>query len=419
MIFLHKRGSLRQALDKLGISNLYPWQAEAIGAVLGDDDVFISAPTGGGKSAIFQIPAVMEMDRGLTITVSPLRALQVDQVQQLRRKGVPAELLNSDLSGLEREAVLSRLSKICLLYLAPEQLKRQDLRNALQCCHVQRIVVDEAHILPQTELDFRPAYGEIRDFVQGLSLLPQIVTCTATATPKERKRIVDALGMINPQIFSQPIRRDNLNLSVKQLKNDDRYQMREDALFHAVERALPRKKKGSVIIYCPTVGRVERLQKWLAGRGWTIGRYTGEMSQKERCKVQEKFQSDALPVIAATNAFGLGIDKPDVRLVIHAGLPLTLSGYVQEIGRAGRDGAPAECLLFYAPGDVERNKRILSRSNVEQAVQQKTGELYALKDLMKSKECLWCGIERYYGEKPGKPCGHCLFCVSKQTKSQL
>lgn len=417
MILLYKRGSREQALKKLGVKNLYPWQAKAVTAILGDEDVFAVAPTGGGKSLLFQLPAVMESGRALTIVISPLRALQADQVQSLKEKEIAAELLNSDLSAQERKKVLNELPGTSLLYLAPEQLGSRELRDALQRCFVKRLVVDEAHILPQVETEFRPAYGQIRQFICTLPLRPQIIACTATATQAERDRIIEALGMCKPQIFMQPVRRDNLLLLVQRLKSKDKAQKLKDNLFHAVERTLFQQgKNDSIIVYCPTIKRVEQLQKWLSGRGWKAGKYTGEMSQKERQKIQRAFLSGKTPILVATNAFGLGINKPDVRLIIHAGLPLTLSGYVQEIGRAGRDGKPAVCVLFYTTSDVERNKRILARAKNDAAVHRGIEGLNALKNLIESKKCLWCGIEKYYGEKSNELCGHCLRCMEGKRK---
>lgn len=404
-------------MNRLGIPGLYPWQDETIGAILNDDDVFVSAPTGGGKSAVFQISAIMESGRALTLVISPLRALQLDQVQALKRKGVCSELLNSDLSKQERKDIMDKLPETCLLYLAPEQLKSGDLTDALRRCFVKRVVVDEAHILPQAELDFRPSYGQIEAFIKSLPVRPQIVACTATATKRERKRIIAALGMEGPKLFVHPVRRNNLRLLVKKIEGGGKYRTQEDSLFHEVENVLSRqKKKDGVIVYCPTVARVERLHKWLSARGWKVGKYTGEMSEKARQRAQKSFLSGKKSVMIATNAFGLGINKPDVRLIIHAGLPLTLSGYVQEIGRAGRDGKSAKCILFYSPADVDSNRRTLSLTRNPEAASYGVSGLNALKDLIRSTECLWRGIEKYYGEKPSKPCAHCAHCLRGSTK---
>ena len=175
-------------------------------------------------------------------------------------------------------------------------------------------------------------------------------------------------------------------------------------------------RKGSVIIYCPTVKRTKRLSKWLNGRNWNTVHFTGKLSSKKRLKRQEAFISGKAPVVIATNAFGLGIDKPDVRLVIHAGLPLTLSGYVQETGRVGRDGKQGRCVLFYTLGDIKNNERILKKVGNKKAKNRGLRDLYALQEILKSKKCIWQEIEQHYGQKKGKKCGCCSHCLFKKIK---
>lgn len=168
-------------------------------------------------------------------------------------------------------------------------------------------------------------------------------------------------------------------------------------------------------MYCPTVKRVKKLRKWLKGRGWKAIAYTGKMSKKKRIKAQQEFFSGSKKIIVATNAFGLGINKPNIRRIIHAGLPLTLSGYTQEIGRAGRDGKKAKCILLYTDSDFQRNERILKQSESKKAVRYGLKGLNALKKLLKSSKCLWSGIEEYYGQKSSGPCGHCSHCAMKKA----
>lgn len=405
--------TLADALHRLGVSELYPWQKVPQQVILRGDDIFVSAPTGGGKSLLFQLPSIMEEGQAITLVISPLRALQVDQAQQLQAKGIPVAILNSDLSASERRSVLEQLPDLCMLYLAPEQLRNSDLAEALSRCQVARVVVDEAHILPDAMLGFRKAYGRIGAFISSLPERPQVIACTATARPRDRKQILKALGVPDAKVFTSPVRRENLRLHVK--KVDDR----KNTMYHSVERALKhwkkhskRKNRGSVIIYCPTVKGVKRLHKFLKARGWHTKRYTGKTSQKKRRETQEAFLSGETPIIIGTNAFGLGINKPDVRLIIHAGLPLTMSGYVQEIGRAGRDGKKADCILLYTKGDAGRNKNILSQGNCK-AARRGIKDLDALKRLVQSGKCLWRGIEKYYGERPQKRCGTCCRCRAK------
>lgn len=422
-MLLYRRGVTDAALKTLGIDNLYDWQHEVMQAVFQGQDIFLRVQTAGGKSLIYQLPAIAEAGRSLTIVISPLRALQKDQVRQLTARGVMAAWLNSDLSSKERKDVLDNLSKYCLLYLAPEQLFTPDLQKVLKTCNVERVAVDEAHVLPQMAPDFRPAYGEIGNSIHKLfrQYPPQIIACTATATKKEQKTIIESLGMNDPEIYTYPLRRDNLHLSVKKItvsgKCKTKKKTLEEFLFHEVEATLREwDGKGSAIIYCPTVKRVKSLKKWLNGRDWGVTAYTGEMTQKDRLMAQEAFINGSRKIIVATNAFGLGINKADVRMVIHAGPPLTLNGYVQEIGRAGRDGKKSKCILFYSDTEFQRNKRILMQSGSEKAVRYGLEGLEALKRFLGSPECLWTQIEKYYSQKSSGVCGRCCRCKAKAAQ---
>lgn len=413
MIF--KNNKFSAALQQMGIPNLRSWQEAPLTTILEGRDVFVAAPTGGGKSMLYQMPAVMDEGNTLTVVISPLRALQVDQVAQLQQRGFRAELLNSDLSKTERQTILDGLPKTSLLYTTPEQLYRQDLLSALERCCVARVAIDEAHVLPQAMLSFRKAYGEIDKFLVRLPQRPQVIACTATATTKTRKRILRALGITDAEIFALPVRRENLRIQIKKIEGSKQHSARWLMLrmIEAELREWKEKKKGkrgAVIIYAPTVKEVKRIHKWLRAQGWKVKKYTGKMNQEKRRDAQQAFLSGNTPIIVATNAFGLGINKPDVRLVIHAGLPLGMGGYVQEIGRAGRDGKESKCLLLYSPGDFGRNQNILNQKANRKAAYLALRDLDALKELIKSKKCLWRQIEKYFGEKPGKGCKKCCHC---------
>lgn len=406
-----------EALVKLGVTNLRPPQEAPMDAILSNRDVIVLMPTSGGKSLLYQLPAVLDDKGKLTLVISPLKALQLDQVKALSGKGIRAAVLNSDLSPSEHRAVLIDMTAHGgLLYLAPEQLQNPAVVKALHAADLSRIAVDEAHILPQAKDDFRKAYGEIGDFIRALPQRPQVLALTATATRKDVARIRKSLGIPDADVFRTPMRRDNLHLSIKRLESGKsgkgkRKLSTETAMFHAVERALEKRDgKGSVIIYCPTVKRVKRLYKWLEARDYPVGKYHGKMKHAKRLAAQASFMSGSKPVMVATNAFGLGIDKPDVRLIVHAGLPLSMDGYVQEIGRAGRDGKKSRCVLLYAKADLERNKRILSQSGGKKAVRRKLKRLNALQALVSSDKCLWRVIEHYFGEKPQHKCRKCCRC---------
>ena len=410
-----------EALTKLGIATLRPQQEAPTEAILDGKDIIVLMPTSGGKSLLYQLPAVMEPGN-LTLVISPLKALQLDQVDALRSKGIRAAVLNSDLSTAEHSSVLEDMTRRGgLLYLAPEQLQNMAVADASRTANLTRIAIDEAHTLPQSKDDFRKAYGKIGSFIDSLPRHPQVIALTATATRNDVARIRKSLGIPNAERFRTPLRRDNLHLCINHIDNSKirkgkRKPSTENVLFQSVERELSKwDEDGAVIIYCPTMKLVKRLCKWLKARDYPVGKYHGKMKHAKRKAAQQAFMRGKKPIMVATNAFDLGIDKPDVRLVIHAGLPLSMDGYVQEVGRAGRDGKKSRCVLFYAKSDFDRNRRILSRSGGRKAVARRLKRLHALRGLVDSKGCLWCVIEKYFGEKPQKKCEKCCRCRQKSV----
>lgn len=413
--------NLYEGLQKLGITNLRQQQEAPMQAIFDGKDAIVLMPTAGGKSLLYQLPAVMDDTGKLTLVISPLKALQLDQVDALRSKGIRAAVLNSDLSTAEHSSVLEDMTRRGgLLYLAPEQLQNMAVADALRTANLTRIAVDEAHTLPQAKDDFRKAYGKVGSFIHSLPHRPQVIALTATATRNDVSLIRKSLGIPNAERFRTPMRRDNLRLYIKRIdssgkaRNGKCSQSIEHTLFQSVERELGKwDEHGAVIIYCPTVKLVKRLCKWLKVRDYPVGKYHGKMKHAKRKAAQQAFMRGKKPIMVATNAFGLGIDKPDVRLVIHAGLPLSMDGYVQEIGRAGRDGKKSRCVLFYTKSDFDRNKRTLSQSGGRKAVARRLKRLNALHGLVDSKKCLWRVIEKYFGEKPQKKCRKCCRCKSK------
>ena len=408
-----------EGMKKLGVANLRPQQEAPMEAILDGKDVIVLMPTSGGKSLLYRLPAVMEPG-SLTLVISPLKALQLDQVEALRSKGIRAAVLNSDLSAAEHSSVLEDMTRRGgLLYLAPEQLQNMAVADALRTANLTRIAVDEAHTLPQAKDDFRKAYGKVGSFIHSLPHRPQVIALTATATLNDVSLIRKSLGIPNAERFRTPLRRDNLHLCINHIDNSKirkgkRKPSTENMLFQSVERELSKRDEdGAVIIYCPTVKLVKRLCKWLKARDYPVGKYHGKMKHAKRKAAQQAFMRGKKPIMVATNAFGLGIDKPDVRLVIHAGLPLSMDGYVQEVGRAGRDGRKSRCVLFYTKSDFDRNKRTLSQSGGRKAVSRRLKRLNALHGLVDSKKCLWRVIEKYFGEKPQKKCRKCCRCKSK------
>lgn len=418
---------IKNALDSFGVDKLWPEQEQALDPILRGQDVIISLRTGGGKSLLYQLPAFMDSPGEITLVLSPLIALQTDQVLSLRHKlgtcnvaGEAVIRLNSSLTVGQRDDALCRIQagRAQLVYLSPEQLQNMEVQTALQSATVRRVVVDEAHVLARYATGFRKAYGKIGKWISTLPSVPQILALSATVTAEDIKEIKKTLGMKKPDILRFPIRRENLALAVRKIEmsKKESEQKRHRIMNEAVERALNDwDGAGSALIYCTTVEDVKRLSKWLRSRRWEVASYHGQQEKTKRAKTQALFLSGKVPVVVCTNAFGLGIDKPDVRLVIHAGLPLSLEGYVQELGRAGRDGKKATCVLLYSPSDFAKNKHIIVYSSGKKAANRAIKQLNALKELLHNDKCLWQGIERYFNKKSGEPCGRCQHCRSRKS----
>lgn len=317
--------------------------------------------------------------------------------------------LNSDLTPAARRAMLEALPHMMLLYLAPEQLSREDLQEALRHCDVSRVVLDEAHMLVQTRDSFRPSYGMIGDFIQALPNRPQIIACTATATEWDRLEIQQALGMRDCVCHCGSVYRDNLYLTVREV--DRRNQMPAAVLSELEDW----NHKGLALVFCPTVLDVQHLTKYLKSHRWKACGYYAEMSKKEKKACANDYAAGKYNVMVATSAFGLGVDIPNIRLVIHAGLPLGLSDYTQQIGRGGRNGKKTHCILLYAPGDEKRALRILKGNAGEDVSPIKKHGITALVKAIQSSNCLWDSIAKYYGERVEVSCGHCTQCRRKKN----
>lgn len=398
-------------MKKLGVDQLHPEQVAPMKAINAGDDTIVVLRTGGGKSILFQAPALADDESAVTVVFSPLIALQQDQVGALRKRLKEADLegvvfcLNSTMGREERKRALEAITngKVKLLYIAPEQLANTETVAALEKAHISRVVVDEAHILVQDTEGFRPAYGQIGQWVKGLNQKPQILAFSATLTKKELSALDVALCMDTPKVFRFPVRRKNLKLYAKSIQVNGKSD-KVAALFRlrmqAVERELSEwNGKGSAIIYCPTISMVKKTTKWLKGGEWSVAQYHGKRTAKQREKAMSKFLSGKRTIMVATSAFGLGVDKPDVRLVIHAAPPLSLDGYTQEIGRAGRDGKKARCVLFYASQDWNLCAQTVRHGTPKKAKNKGLKRLEKLKELVRKGRLRWKEIEHHFGVK--------------------
>jgi ATP-dependent DNA helicase RecQ len=333
----------RVARETFGFERLRPGQREAIEAVLAGRDTLVVMSTGSGKSAIYQIAALLIP--GATVVVSPLIALQREQVDDLRERAAGAAQLNSTVPAAERDAALAELAEDALefVFLAPEQLANPEVLDELAVAHPSLLVVDEAHCISEWGHDFRPDYLRLGAAAEALGR-PVIVALTATAAPPVREEIASRLGMRDPVVIVRGFDRPNIRLAVQRFHDEDRKlrTLRE----HVAAAAPPG------IVYVATRRAAEELAAELCSDGLRAASYHGGMRSADRDAVQERFMDDDLDVVVATTAFGMGVDKPNVRWVVHAEIAESLDSYYQEVGRAGRDGEPADAVLFYRTEDL-------------------------------------------------------------------
>lgn len=389
-------------------------QNDLIESILNGRDVLGIMPTGAGKSMVYQIPALM-MD-GITLVISPLISLMKDQVGNLNQAGILAAYLNSSLTPGQYHKVLeyARAGRYPIIYVAPERLVTEEFLNfALdERVKISMIAVDEAHCVSQWGQDFRPSYLKIVDFIRRLLKRPVVSAFTATATEAVRDDIMDILMLQNPKVMTTGFDRPNLYFAVQSPK--DRYA--------SAKNFLERHPEDSGIIYCLTRKVVEEVSKNLIRDGFSVTRYHAGLSDTERRNNQEDFIYDRARIMVATNAFGMGIDKSDVRFVIHYGMPKNMESYYQEAGRAGRDGEAAECLLLYSGQDVITNQFFIDNNQDNEELDELSREIVAQRDRERLKkmtyycftnECLRDYILRYFGEYGPNYCGNCSNCLSQ------
>ena len=393
-------------------------QRPLIDSVLKGRDVLGIMPTGAGKSMCFQIPALMM--EGITLVISPLISLMKDQVGALNQAGVHAAFLNSSLTmGQYVKALrLAKEGRYKIIYVAPERLETEGfLEFALsENVHISFLAVDEAHCVSQWGQDFRPSYLKIMEFLKKLPYRPVVGAYTATATEDVRDDIMDILELQNPYVMTTGFDRENLYFAVK--KPVDKYK----ELVHYLKDREKKFSGSSGIIYCLTRKNVEDICYRLRKEGISVTRYHAGLSDEERRENQEDFIYDRRQIMVATNAFGMGIDKSDVRFVIHYNMPKNMESYYQEAGRAGRDGEPAECILYYEPMDVRTNRFFIENGEDNEELDEFTRQLVKERDIERLKqitfycftsECLRHYILKYFGENSSGYCGNCLNCMTQ------
>lgn len=393
----------QQLLQKYyGYPDFREGQRRIVESVLSGADTLGIMPTGGGKSICYQIPALMLP--GLTLVVSPLISLMKDQVDALTAMGISAAYINSTLSGKEVNDRIraARRGELKLLYVAPERLELDWFREEMSGLSISCVAVDEAHCVSQWGHDFRTSYLAVSPFVESLPQRPILAAFTATATPEVMDDMVRLLRLANPVVFVTGLGRDNLAMSVLRGENK-----REFVLNYATTHA---HQPG--IVYAATRKEVDDLYERLRRAGIPAGRYHAGLSDKEREESQEAFLYDDIRVMVATNAFGMGIDKSNVRYVIHYNMPKNMEAYVQEAGRAGRDGEPSECILLFSPQDIMTQKFLIEQN--PQDGERKRNEYRKLQQMVEycyQTSCLRWAMLDYFGEAHDRtPCGVCSSC---------
>lgn len=392
-----------------GYDSFRPGQEAVINAILDGRDILAVMPTGAGKSLCYQVPAMLFS--GITLVISPLISLMQDQVKALNEAGVNAAFINSSLSEKELNDTFKNAYKghYKIIYVAPERLMSEGFISFAKSVEISMVTVDEAHCISQWGQDFRPSYMDIAEFINILDKRPIISAFTATATQNVREDIICSLGLNDPYFLVTGFDRENLFFQVDKPQNKERF------ILDFIERH----RGESGIIYCATRKNVDSLYTLLRKQHISVGKYHAGMSNEERKQMQNDFVFDYTSIVIATNAFGMGIDKSNVRFVIHYNMPASMENYYQEAGRAGRDGLNSECILLFSPQDIIINRFLLEHKDFSDIDpidamtirERDIKRLQIMEGYCYTTECLRNYILKYFGEDPKKPCDDCGNCL--------
>ncbi|MBQ9360619.1 MAG: DNA helicase RecQ [Lachnospiraceae bacterium] len=400
-----------------GYDSFKPGQGEIIEAILAGKDVLAIMPTGAGKSVCYQVPAMLLP--GITIVISPLISLMQDQVKALNEAGIHAGYINSSLTDAQISKVYAKAVEGAykILYVAPERLESHDFIDFTERIEISMVTVDEAHCISQWGQDFRPSYLKIVDFIDRFRQRPVVSAFTATATEEVKTDISCVLKLKEPKVVVTGFDRENLYFDVEATRKKGDY----------VLKYIKEHPDDSGIIYCATRRNVDALYEMLSDAGVSVARYHAGMNNEERKESQDDFIYDRSSVIVATNAFGMGIDKSNVRFVIHYNMPQSMENYYQEAGRAGRDGEPSQCILLFSPQDIMINKFLLEHKDftdipdedIETIKQRDARRLQVIEGYCRTSGCLRNYILAYFGEKREAPCDSCGNCHREFTEIDM
>lgn len=386
-----------------GFDTLRRGQYEIINSILSLHDTFCLMPTGGGKSLCYQIPAILF--QGITIVISPLISLMKDQVDNLTEAGIKGAYINStqDMDTIKNILLEASMGEYKIIYVSPERLESKIFIDMVKDIHISQIAIDEAHCVSQWGHDFRKSYLGISKFYDILKSKPVISAFTATATEEVREDSIRLLGLKNPFIYKGDINRENLRLTV--LKEIDKLEELKDIIRENEDK--------SGIIYCASRKEVDMLHYYLSDLGYNVGKYHGGLSDEDKERYQEDFLYERTDIIAATNAFGMGIDKSNIRYIVHFTLPQNIESYYQEIGRGGRDGELCKCYLFYSESDISRVEYIINKSSSINRREVQLRKLQSMIDYCNLHECYRKFILNYFGnERKLNYCNNCSNCLN-------